>query len=176
MHTDPENKQPIDIEELRKQKYEKRDADIPRIFKSLMLYFAFAIFCIVGTWVGFVMMKPEELALKPSQPEKYRLPQNMRLQTNITAKKDLEDLIKKHKEESTTYAWVDKNKNTVRIPVDSAIKIVLKRGLPTREGATTDAWPSGKQKSVNKNKFKTASAGGSLPTYKKSKKSKKVNI
>jgi hypothetical protein len=32
----------------------------------------------------------------------------------------------------TTYAWVDRNAGTVRIPVDRAKDLALERGLPAR--------------------------------------------
>jgi len=33
----------------------------------------------------------------------------------------------------TSYGWVDKNAGVVRIPIDEAMKIVVKQGLPVRQ-------------------------------------------
>ncbi len=35
----------------------------------------------------------------------------------------------------TTYGWVDKEKGIVRVPIDSAIALVLRRGFPGGRGA-----------------------------------------
>ena len=34
-----------------------------------------------------------------------------------------------------SYAWVDKNSGSVRVPIDRAMQMVLERGLPTRKEA-----------------------------------------
>jgi len=34
--------------------------------------------------------------------------------------------------ELTTYGWVDKEKQTVRIPIDRAMELLAQRGLPAR--------------------------------------------
>jgi hypothetical protein len=34
-----------------------------------------------------------------------------------------------------SYAWIDKEKNIVRIPIDRAIDILVERGLPVRSGS-----------------------------------------
>jgi len=39
----------------------------------------------------------------------------------------------------SSYAWVDPQKGVVRIPIDQAIDLVAKRGLPARQQAATQA-------------------------------------
>jgi len=37
----------------------------------------------------------------------------------------------------TTYGWVDRNKGVVRIPIDRAMELELKRGFPVRKEAAS---------------------------------------
>jgi len=41
----------------------------------------------------------------------------------------------------TTYGWLDKEKQTVRIPIDRAMELLAKRGLPARKQTETKAQP-----------------------------------
>ena len=62
--------------------------------------------------------------------EEQRLPAEPRLQTSPR-----QDLIDFHTQEDVVlnnYGWVDKNAGTVRIPIDEAMRITVRRGLPTR--------------------------------------------
>jgi hypothetical protein len=59
-----------------------------------------------------------------------RLPPEPRLQTN--PRQDLKDLRAAEDRLLTSYQWVDRNNNVVRIPIDEAMKLTLQRGLPSR--------------------------------------------
>jgi hypothetical protein len=61
-----------------------------------------------------------------------QLPPEPRLQTH--PREDLRDLRAHEDEVLTSYGWVDKNTGVVRIPIEEAMKIVVERGLPAREG------------------------------------------
>jgi hypothetical protein len=65
--------------------------------------------------------------------QENRLPPEPRLQTN--PREDLRELRAREDEVLTTYGWVDKNAGVVRIPIEEAMKIVVQRGLPTRQVA-----------------------------------------
>jgi hypothetical protein len=64
--------------------------------------------------------------------ERNRLPPEPRLQTN--PREDLRDLRAHEDQVLTTYGWVDKNAGVVRIPIEEAMKIVVQKGLPVRQG------------------------------------------
>jgi hypothetical protein len=64
--------------------------------------------------------------------EENRLPPEPRLQTN--PREDLRDLRAHEDQVLSSYGWVDKNAGVVRIPIDEAMKIVVEKGLPVREG------------------------------------------
>jgi len=66
--------------------------------------------------------------------QENRLPPEPRLQTN--PRQDLRDLRAAEDAILASYGWVDKNSGVVRIPIDQAMKLMLERGLPVREGAT----------------------------------------
>ena len=63
--------------------------------------------------------------------EQNRLPPEPRLQTN--PRDDLRDLRTHEDQVLTSYGWVDKNAGVVRIPIDEAMKIVVKQGFPVRQ-------------------------------------------
>ena len=52
------------------------------------------------------------------------------LQTNPP--RDLDNYLQDKSRELTTYGWVDHKNGTVRIPIDQAIDLLLKRGEPVR--------------------------------------------
>jgi hypothetical protein len=69
-----------------------------------------------------------EYPLAASQRD--RQPPEPRLQTN--PREDLADLRAKEDQQLTAYGWVDKNAGIVRIPIDTAMRLTLERGLPAR--------------------------------------------
>ena len=61
-----------------------------------------------------------------------RLPPEPRLQTD--PRQDLQNLRSAEDAMLTSYGWVDKSAGVARIPVGEAMKLVVKRGLPARQG------------------------------------------
>ena len=73
---------------------------------------------------------PREYPLAAGRTE--QLPPEPRLQTN--PREDLR-LLRAHEDEVlNNYSWVDKSAGVVRIPIEEAIKLTAKRGLPARQG------------------------------------------
>ncbi len=62
-----------------------------------------------------------------------RVPPEPRLQTD--PKQELKDLRAREADTLDHYSWIDKNAGVVRIPIESAMKLALERGLPARETA-----------------------------------------
>jgi hypothetical protein len=62
--------------------------------------------------------------------QQNRLPPEPRLQSN--PRQDLIDLRAHEDAVLGTYGWVDKTNGVVRIPIEEAMKLVVKRGLPSR--------------------------------------------
>jgi hypothetical protein len=88
----------------------------------------------VLVWILFLYFSGREAArvapVYPLAAGQEQLPPEPRLQTN--PREDLRALHAHEDEVLTTYAWVDRSAGVVRIPIDEAMKIVLKRGLPAR--------------------------------------------
>jgi hypothetical protein len=66
--------------------------------------------------------------------QENRLPPEPRLQTD--PREDLADLRAREDALLHSYGWVDRNAGVVRIPIESAIKLTLERGLPSRQEPT----------------------------------------
>ena len=62
--------------------------------------------------------------------QQLRLPPEPRLQTD--PREDLRVLKQAEDDALKSYGWIDKNSGVVRIPIDEAMKLTLKRGLPVR--------------------------------------------
>jgi hypothetical protein len=62
-----------------------------------------------------------------------RLPPFPRIQEN--PQQELQELRAKQKAQLEGYGWVDKEAGVARIPIEEAMKMVIERGLPTREAA-----------------------------------------
>jgi hypothetical protein len=60
-----------------------------------------------------------------------QLPPGPRLQDN--PQQELRDLRTKHQSLLEGYGWVNKEAGVARIPIEDAMKIVVERGLPSRE-------------------------------------------
>jgi hypothetical protein len=63
--------------------------------------------------------------------QENRLPPEPRLQTH--PREDLAALRAREDALLGSYGWVDRNAGIVRIPIDTAMKLTLERGLPARE-------------------------------------------
>jgi hypothetical protein len=51
----------------------------------------------------------------------------------ISPRTDLAEMRAAEQKELTSYGWIDKQKQSVRIPIDQAMKLLAERGLPARK-------------------------------------------
>jgi len=73
----------------------------------------------------------------------------------------LRQLIEDQDRKLATYDWVDKNKGTVRIPIDRAMELIVERGLPVRPEGSNAAQTSAPVKKQTPNApAKKAAASG----------------
>jgi hypothetical protein len=89
-------------------------------------------------WLLFVYFSGREAArVVPEYPlaagQQTRVPPEPRLQTN--PREDLRALRAREDAVLNSYGWVDKTAGVVRIPIDEAIKLTVRRGLHVRQGS-----------------------------------------
>ena len=65
--------------------------------------------------------------------QQEQLPPAPRLQDN--PQRDMRDLRAKQEALLKGYAWVDRDAGIARIPVEEAMRLIVQRGLPTKEAA-----------------------------------------
>jgi hypothetical protein len=68
-----------------------------------------------------------------SAGQRDKLPPVPRFQEN--PQQELSELRAKQKAQLEGYGWVNKEAGVARIPIEDAMKMVIERGLPTREAA-----------------------------------------
>src|SRR5438034_4061609 len=115
--------------------HEVSDVDVRGI-----LLFGAGLFVMVAVvsllvWVLFGYVGSREAIRGPREyplaaTEQNRLPPEPRLQTN--PREDLRELRVHEEQVLTSYGWVDRNAGVVRIPIDEAMKMVVKKGLAVR--------------------------------------------
>ena len=119
--------------------HEHSDVDIRAIFGfgAALIVVVAVVYLLMYVLFGYFtgrdgVAAPSEYPLAAAQSR--REPPEPRLQTN--PRQDLADLRAKEEELLGSYGWVDKNAGVVRIPIDSAMRLTLERGLPARQGTT----------------------------------------
>jgi hypothetical protein len=114
--------------------HESRDADIRPI---LLTGFGLAL-CVVV--VGLIVygtfrylathpatsVQPNPMAVFDSQ-----IPPAPRIEEHPAI--EIQQLLAEEEQTLSTYGWMDKNKGVVRIPIDRAMELQLRRGFPTRK-------------------------------------------
>jgi hypothetical protein len=124
--------------------YEKRDVNTRGI-----LYFALALFLVlVASFVSMRFVFGYFFATQPLGPaatpfnSSRELPPDPRLQPDPAG--DLNQVRQAQEELLNSYGWVDRANGNIRIPVDRAMDLVIKRGLPAR-GNPPQPGPSDKE-------------------------------
>lgn len=118
--------------------HEESDVDIRGILMFAAGLVVTGIAISFGVWLLFQYFNAREA--RQGTPEfplaatsEHRLPPEPRLQTD--PREDLRELREVESQKLTTYGWVDRSAGIVRIPIDEAIRLTIRRGLPAREHA-----------------------------------------
>ena len=122
--------------------YETRDVNVRVIFGIV----AGLICC--GIIIHFALAAMQRLLLHTPAPTDAwnpvrvtaRKPPSPRLQ--VSARLDLEQFRAWEEQQLTTYGWVNSTAGIVRVPIESAIDLVLQKGLPVRTNQTNGLGPS----------------------------------
>ena len=101
------------------------------------------------------MVTPEvdTRAVTPENAETFPQP---RLEEN--ERTQFRSFIEDQDRKLATYDWVDKDRGTVRIPIDRAMELIEQRGLPVRAEGASSAQSSGAQSSAPVKKQTTKAA------------------
>jgi hypothetical protein len=116
--------------------HEKSDVNVGAILRygAGLLAVALAVHVFLW-WLLGVYDRQHERAQTQVYPmaagRQDRLPPFPRFQAN--PQQDLRDLRAKQKALLDGYGWVDKEAGLARIPIENAMKMIVERGLPTRE-------------------------------------------
>jgi len=124
--------------------YETQDVQIAPLVKAVMWFFTFVTATYILAVPVFRWFNPElakgETISAPFSRTPPQAP-NPLLQTNITTKTDIMDLRKAESKQLTTSGVVDSQHGVYRIPIDRAIDLVAKRGLPEKPSAGVVSGP-----------------------------------
>jgi hypothetical protein len=155
-----EQDDPEVLSEIEKLGYDPRDVPVEQTPKhAYALFISFGVMMLVAALVMWLMDRAQGSRSVFTQPlpERRNAPADPYplLQSNLTAKKDIHDLRDEEAVKTDTAGWVDESKGTVRIPVATAIELVLKEGLPTTSAGAAPASVTGQD---------PASPGTAAPT------------
>jgi hypothetical protein len=76
------------------------------------------------------------VAVAPRPEEQVAAPR-----LRIAPRADLAEMRAAEERQLTTYGWLDKEKRSVRIPIDRAMELLAERGLPARKQSEEKAQP-----------------------------------
>ena len=110
--------------------YEQRDANIPDLLKfGFWMALVIAVTLVAMKWT-FNYFRTNPAVASPATPfaRPRELPPSPRLQAEPHV--ELKDYCEQQQQEVNSYGWVDQRLRVVRIPVDQAMDLVLKNGLP----------------------------------------------
>jgi hypothetical protein len=120
--------------------HERRDVNVFQISAFGIGLLLSCIVVVFAMWAMFDFLFHREDARNATNPaaammnQRPKLPPEPRLQAE--PKVELKDLRADEEAILNSYAWIDPNKGTVRIPIDQAIDMVAKKGLPSKPSPT----------------------------------------
>jgi hypothetical protein len=121
--------------------YETRDAYIPGLLQFafwMALVLAVTLIGMKFTFNYFKETEPLGPTASPMVKETDRmLPPSPRLQ--VQPHLELEEYCEGQEQEVNSYGWVNQQSGVVRIPVDTAMDLILARGLPARAASDVPA-------------------------------------
>ncbi len=126
------------------ERYEKRDVNVRQVtLFGVGLVVVIGIGAIVSMWFVFKYLAFRTTPGPPPSPlfEAQALPPGPRLQA--TPAMDLKAHRAAEESRLHSYGWVDRNAGIVRIPVEQAMDLVAKKGLPYWPPSAADGVPPG---------------------------------
>lgn len=119
--------------------YEQRDANISDLLKfGFWMAVVIIVTMLAMRWTFGYLERTQTVQAPATAFQRPReLPPSPRLQADPRV--ELKDYCDAQERELNTYGWVDQRLRVVHIPVDQAMDLVLKNGLPIRANPPTGA-------------------------------------
>ena len=112
--------------------YERKDVDVPALYAIafLLLLSCIAIFIVVTLMMHYFNAREPAVTSGQANIPATRGKQFPQLRLEVKPGASLAQLRAAEDADLNSYAWIDRSKGTVRIPIDRAIQLLLNRGLP----------------------------------------------
>lgn len=112
--------------------HERKDVDVISLFAIVLTLFVMCVvvfLVVTGMMHYFKLREPAQTAGQANIPrpraEEFPQPRlEVKPGANLAELRAAEDV------DLNSYGWVDRNAETVRIPIDRAMQLILERGLP----------------------------------------------
>jgi len=112
--------------------HEHKDVDVIALFSIVLMLFisCIVIFLVVTAIMHyFKLHEPSETAGQANIPA-TRVAEFPAPRLEVKSGANLAELRAAEDSDLNSYGWIDRNTGTVRIPIDRAMQLILKRGLP----------------------------------------------
>jgi hypothetical protein len=135
-------------------RYETSDADVRGVFTFLVVLSLVLIFTALLSWGMFKYFSAGQVNRVPASPfaGARQLPAGPQLQVN--PRQDLLRFRAEQEHALESYSWENKEDGTVRVPIERAMEMLLKQGLPVAPSASATAISDDSQKSAPKGSAK----------------------
>ena len=112
--------------------HEHRDVDVVSLFTIVLILFISCgiILAIVAILVHSFSLKEPARTAGPANIPAAHVDEFPQPRLEIKPGASLAELRAAEEADLNSYGWIDRNAGTVRIPIDRAIQLILKRGLP----------------------------------------------
>lgn len=140
MHEHPQD-DPELLSEIEKLGYDPRDVDVEKTpWHAIYLYVGVGFSIFLAWFVMWVIDRSQVTVTEPAKLARDRLPEPPYplLQSNATVKKDIEDLRAIERVKTEFAGWVDEEAGVARIPVETAIDLMLEQGFESRNATSDD--------------------------------------
>jgi hypothetical protein len=128
--------------------YETRDANVRGVIGFLVVLSLVLVFTAIVCWGMFKYFSASQASRAPAS----QLPTGPRLQVNPR-----QDFLKFKAEQEhalESYSWENREEGTVRVPIERAMEMLLKQGLPVARSASSTGTSADAEKSALKGSVK----------------------
>ena len=117
--------------------YETRDANVRGVFGFLVVLGIVLVFTALLCWGMFKYFSSSQASRTPVSPfaETRQLPTGPQLQVN--PRQDLLRFRAQQEHALESYSWESREDGTVRVPIERAMEMLLKQGLPVAPSASS---------------------------------------